>query len=371
MNKIKVLIISTNSDEAGAPRHVESLINGLSSKCEFIFLSGEKGPVYHRLNKNFKCFHLVGLKSSISPFKDLWILVKLAYMTNKIKPDLIHLHSSKAGMLGRIISIILKIPCIYTVHGWGWRGLSKLNKKVVILVERMLSKAPNCRYILVANNLYFDAINTSKIKEKNIRIIYNGIENIPINTSKKKTKPLKFIMPARVCDAKDHITLLKAFSKISYPYKLKLCGHGTNEVAFIKKAKSILGKSLSNVEFLGQTSEIDLLLDECNVMVLSSHFEALPISIIEGMRASMPIIATDVGGVDEVVSNNINGFLTLKSNADDLANKLNKINNHALIEKFGKNSRTIFEKKFLNQTMSLNVYKLYDELCNKNRHLKI
>ena len=74
------------------------------------------------------------------------------------KASVIHLHSTKAGMLGRLVSLILGIPCVYTVQDWGWRGLSPRNSRIVKFIEVLLGRYANCSYILVAGSLTAEAI---------------------------------------------------------------------------------------------------------------------------------------------------------------------------------------------------------------------
>ena len=63
------------------------------------------------------------IRSNLNPLADFIAAVKIYLVLKKIKPDIIYAHSSKAGMLARLMSMITGIPTVYTVHGWGWRGM--------------------------------------------------------------------------------------------------------------------------------------------------------------------------------------------------------------------------------------------------------
>ncbi|HFV5407130.1 TPA: glycosyltransferase, partial [Escherichia coli] len=123
-------------------------------------------------------------------------------------------------------------------------------------------------------------------------------------------------MVARFCAQKDHETLLKAFSNIDKEkWRLTLIGGGDS------KSIKELAKKLNidkNINFVGQTKNVVNFLNHSDVFLLISNWEGFPISILEAMRSSLPIIATDVGGVSEAVKHGYNGFLINKGNVAEL-----------------------------------------------------
>ena len=302
----KVLLISTHSDESGAPRHVETLVRTLRNSVNFVgYISGDQGPVFGRIeNYGINCFLSSKLRSKISPLSDLFSFFHILYICWSLRPDIIHVHSSKAGLLGRAASFILRKRCIYTVHGWGWRGMSPMKQTIVKLFEKVVYVLTSCKFLAVSDSVRLDGISELQIDPDKITTILNGIEDVEeaLRHSGKLSKRVNLIMPARVCAAKDHDTLLRSFALLSENYHLALCGHGTDSDEFIDRVKSLVGSSFDRVKCLGQRSDIDDLISQADILVLSSHFEALPLSLIEGMRAGLPTIGSDVGGIREIIT---------------------------------------------------------------------
>jgi glycosyltransferase involved in cell wall biosynthesis len=360
---MKILIISTNSDEAGAPRHVEAIVNGLSSNYEFLLIFGESGPVSARLRDNgFKVFVVKEMRTAINPIKDLISLYKIIKIIITYRPDLIHCHSSKAGMLGRMAAIILRKKWLYTVHGWGWRGQGWVKEKIIIAIEKVLSFIPGGRYIYVANDVENAAINILGINKCQGSVIYNGVA--PINTnSDRESKDLVIMMPARVSSAKDHDSLLLAFEKYkNNNKKLVLCGSGTDFPEFILKAKILAPNSIDKIKFLGEQSNISQIYSQSDVVALISHFEALPLSIIEAMSCGKAIIGTNVGGISELIDNQSSGLIVKPECVNSIVDALNIYSDKQKRIDHGNMGFIKYQNKFTDKTMFESTSLVYQKL---------
>ena len=115
--------------------------------------------------------------------------------------------------------------------------------------------------------------------------------------------------------------------------------------------------------FLGNRTDVDDILNQNDIFCLISNYEGLPISIIEAMRAGMPIIASDVGGVNELVQDEVNGFLIPRGNISELVKKLEYIlHNRELIKFMGVASREIYEKEYTAAQMNQKIHMVYNEI---------
>lgn len=163
---MKILLISTNADEAGAPKHVETIVNGLKDNFEFILVFGDNGPVSDRLRDHGHIVHVIKeIRTEISPFRDLVALAKVLRLIFIYKPQIIHCHSAKAGMIGRMAALFSNKHWIYTVHGWGWRGLGKVKGIIITFTEKLLKHVPRGFYIYVAKDVLSDAVKVVGIKK--------------------------------------------------------------------------------------------------------------------------------------------------------------------------------------------------------------
>lgn len=363
---MKILILSTNADEAGAPRHAEIVVNGLSYNHDFILVFGDSGPVYERsLRRGYKSYVVKEMRTSINPIKDLIALYKILKIIRMHDPDVIHCHSAKAGMLGRFCALLQNKKWVYTVHGWGWRGLSDFARWLIVGIERLLAFVPNGKYIFVAKVVVDDAIEVLKIHRKKGSLIYNGVPMIQISESRKDNF-LTILMPARVSSAKDHAALLRAFEKFEEKEsRLLLCGEGTNCRNFIAEARLLAPNSFSRISFLGQQSNMENIYSQCDIVALISKFEALPLSIIEGMSCGKAILATDVGGVAELIVDGQNGLLVSSNDVDQIIFGLNRLRDKAYRMKLGFAARSKYFERYTEKSMLEKIEKIYAEV-NKN-----
>lgn len=357
---MKILLISTNADEAGAPRHVETLVQGLKLEFSFILIFGEKGPVSERLKEQGHIVHIVKeMRSSIRPFKDLLALFKIIHIVKDCNPDIIHCHSAKAGMLGRLAALVCGKRWLYTVHGWGWRGVSALTGKIITLIEYILKNIPYGFYIFVAKAVMNDALNKVKIDQNKGIVIYNGVPAIKA-CFPPKSDFLTVMMPARVSSAKDHYSLISAFELVNdSKMKLLLCGDGTDTSEFKEFAKSLAPKNFGSISFLGQRSDIDKVYEQSDIVALISNFEALPLSIIEAMSCSRAIIATNVGGIPELIDGQENGILVKLNCTGDIVNALIKLKDSHVRTKLGNAAKRAFEERFTKDAMLTSTARIY------------
>lgn len=365
---MKIFIISTNADEAGAPRHVEAVVNGLKSKFHFILVFGEDGPVSARLKSNGHIVYVISeMRTAISPIRDLVALIKITKLVFLHQPDIIHCHSSKAGMLGRLSAFLCGKKWLYTVHGWGWRGVSTITKNLVILSEIILSKLPRGLFIFVAKDVMRDAMSVLGLNENQGVLVYNGVSPVAAGP-RKSMGSLVILMPARVSSAKDHQSLISAFEQIyGKDFKLKLCGEGTDSPEFISLAEKLAPRAIKNISFLGQRSDIYEIYSQSDIVVLISNFEALPLSIIEAMSCAKPIIATGVGGVPELITNGSNGILVRPKCIDDIVEAIMSYMDEEFRLKIGSQALVTYCERFTEKSMLNSISSVYDLLGSESK----
>ena len=152
-------------------------------------------------------------------------------------------------------------------------------------------------------------------------------------------------MVARFADFKDHGVLLRAFARVPGEARLKLVGDGDTLDAARRLAQDLGIRE--RVEFKGSRADVPEILAETDVFVLASKIEMLPISILEAMRAGLPVIASDVGGVSEEVIDEETGLLVEPGSVDELAAALTRLlGDRKLRISMGKSGRTRFERVF-------------------------
>lgn len=362
---MKIAIIITSSDRAGAQMHVLSLIKGLRSKHHFILITGSKGFLTDEVDKLGIDYHVVEtLNRSISLFNDYHSFKSIRSLLKLLNPDLVHVHSAKAAFIGRLASRAVSIKSIYTVHGWAFSKGNGLVKRVITFVlEKMMVKYTN-KFIVVSHYDKSIAINWIADSEK-LTVVHNGVSDnatfnrLLINEEKK----IRLICVARLSKQKNIPCILKTLSMVNSSFCLDVVGAGPSEIK-IKRYAAELGLG-DKVKFLGERSDIHELLMKSDICVLSSDWEGLPIALIEAARASLPIIATDVGGVSEIVDNGINGYLINRNDAESFASKLNLLAFDKLkYADLSQKSRERYEKFFKIDPMLKKINDIYLNVGN-------
>lgn len=364
-NRKKILIASTNADWAGAPIHVLTLVTALQANFDIFIVFGEDGPVRQALlAKGFPSTVLPTLRSSIHPVSDFRCFIAFLQIVRSVRPDLLHAHSSKAGMITRLTAYALHLPCLYTVHGWGFgKGRARLQSALVYVVERAFACIPGSAYLFVSNADYRVGVDVLKLKPERCQTVHNGV---PDHGSRAQVENnTTVMMAARVCNAKDHSLLLKSFENCRTSFRLMLVGEGTDSPNFRDRVLACAPSKYMQVDCLGVSNQVPQLLAQAGIFVLCSRYEGLPLSIIEAMCAGLPIVASDVGGVSELVVDGVNGYLVPAGNQAILSRCLDRLHgDRALRVRMGQASRERYLANFTDTKMAAAVTQQYGAMLD-------
>jgi glycosyltransferase involved in cell wall biosynthesis len=356
---MKILLLSTNADLAGAPLHVREIASFLvCDGHDVLVVFGSDGLTRKALIDVGVKTHIVkGMRSSINPLQDLIVYQSLLRLVKSERPDIIHCHSAKAGMIGRLVAAHLKIPSVYTVHGWGFgSGRKPLVGFILKAIEQTLKRF-TMHFIAVSESDRKVGIRDLKIPSPNITTIRNGVS---YSVSDPDLRPIdaKVIMVARNEYPKDYITFAKALAESTVQSAL-LVGGGTDDPEFKATIDStVAGKC--KIQYCGLRTDVQSLLESASIFVLSSRYEALPLSIIEAMSKGLPIVASDVGGVRELVTDGVNGFLFPAGDNMALAKHLDVLaKDIELRRRMGLASICRYQNEFSADRMMAQVYDVY------------
>lgn len=311
---MKIMYGITRSVWGGAQSHVFDLVNDqLARENEVVVVIGDRGDLYDRLQtlQSVKVHLLPAMQREISPLKD-WVAVRqFRALIQQEKPDILHLHSSKAGAIGRLAARQTGCPVIFTAHGWAFTEGAKPAKALAYsVIERLLSPLAD-HIICVSQFDYQIAVKKGVIKpiKQQASVIYNGVQDPKFERqAPNRDRPLKLLMIARFVYPKMQSQLIEWVSRLSDPSQVAVTfvGDGPNEAACKAQAAAA---NLTNITFAGFQTDVSTFLAQNDVGVLATKYEGLPISIVESMAYKMPILATSVGGVKEQVQDGMTGRL--------------------------------------------------------------
>lgn len=358
---MEIIYVITRSNWGGAQAHVYDLISHRIKKGDRITLIvGERGSLTERLQKlNCEIIVLKTLVRNISPIKDFRSIKDIRKIIKKRNPDIVHLHSSKAGTLGRLAAIGIKCKVIFTAHGWAFTdGVGKLRQFIFSKIEKLLAGLADT--IICVSKYDYDLAQRKHVLWKgNGMIIKNGIKK-PEEFDKNYNSIPYITMVARFDNPKMQMMLIDALNSIasSLNYECHFIGDGALKSDCEKRVQT-LGLS-KKIFFEGFKTNVDDYLKKSHINILISNYEGLPLSIIEAMSYSNAIMASEVGGIPELINENSNGFL-VKNNIESISEKLDVLlKNMKKIKSFGEHSKSIYEEKFTLEMELSELDKVYE-----------
>ncbi|QZA32870.1 glycosyltransferase family 4 protein [Hydrogenibacillus sp. N12] len=368
---MKIAYVITRSDAiGGAQVHVRDLATAMRKKGHKVtVLVGGQGVFTEALAiRGIPHRALRYLVRPIRPWVDVMGLWELRSVLAELKPDLVSAHSSKAGWLGRLAARSLGIPVIFTAHGWAFtEGVPRPKRMMYAFAERMAAPLSD-RIITVSEYDFKLALSHRIAKADRLVVVHNGIPDItPALRAQPENGPVCMVMVARFEHQKDHGTLIHALAELkALEWKLELIGDGPLREQ-VKNEVEKLGLH-ERVSFLGARKDVAERLAKAQIFVLTSKWEGFPRSILEAMRAGLPVIASDVGGVREAVIDGQTGYLIPRGDQERLQERLKQlILNHELRAQMGTAGRRRYEKHFTIERMVEKTLAVYEDVVARRR----
>jgi glycosyltransferase involved in cell wall biosynthesis len=348
----KILHIITRLDMGGSAQNTLHTCNELSEKYDKVLIHGlslesgmtdlEKKVVEEGIetakNQGVKVVLLPSLVRSIRPFKDLKALFALVWLIVKEKPDIVHTHSSKGGLLGRLAAKLCGVtPIVHTPHGHVFYGhFGPVASKVFLWIERIFSKFTD-RLVALTHGEKDDYIAMSVCSPEKLLTIHSGVDiqqflHTNGNLAEKKRSlglgPKEPVIGfvGWLLPIKGPEYLLKAMDYI-WPEQpettLVMVGKGDLDVDLRAEAlrKNVNGK----VKFLGWRQDIHELMPVFDIFVLPSLNEGMGRVLVEAMAAGKPVVASRVGGIPDLVRDGETGHLVPPADEKALADAILKL----------------------------------------------
>ncbi|MGI6683912.1 MAG: glycosyltransferase family 4 protein [Bacillota bacterium] len=377
---MKILQVVTLSEVGGAQKVLFNVVKGLHNRKEFEFhvAAAPGGEMVDWLREiGVRVFELPELVRPIFPINDIKAMIKLRKLMQDEKYDLVHCHSSKAGIVGRLAARWAGVPrIVFTVHGWGVNDRQSFLMRNLLGMAEKLAGWVSTDVVCVSQADY--QLGKKFVKEEKMQVIYNGVEESKGCRGKLREElgigkdDIVIAMAARLKKPKEPLLFLQTADRLinsGYGYGRQ---EYENKVHFVLVGDGPLrkvcedfvrGKRLDDwVHLLGTREDLLDLYPDFDIFVLLSTWEGLPLTICEAMRAGLPVVASRVGGVAEQVVHGWNGFLVDNIIGNSVASTNENISDppvHYL-------ERLIKDEK-LRQKMGANSKKKGDELFRLER----
>lgn len=353
---MKIIQVMPMFGLAGAETMCENLTLALINQghdVKVVSLYDYHSAITDRLEKSNVSISYLGKKKGW----DNTIIPKLIRLFRKEKFDIVHSHlyAIKYAMVAAIIVGVK--GKIHTIHNIANKETTKMGQRLNYIFFNYADVIP----VSLSAEIQRTVAEHYKLAGRQTPIVYNGIDLNKCQQKKnyEKTGNLKFIHVGRFSVQKNHELLIRAFYRVHIQNKdteLILIGAGELQEKVKRQIEDLELEQV--VHCIGLTDETYSWLNRADVLVMSSRYEGMPMTIIEAMGTGLPIISTNVGGIASMIENGKEGILT-EIDENELASAMHKMEDMKFREYLGKNARTKAENLFSSAVMAQKYVDIY------------
>lgn len=386
----KVLFVITKSNWGGAQRYIYDLaINLPKENFEVKVALGGEGLLKQRLEESqIETIPIPHLRRDVNFLKEIMSFFALVRIFNKEKPDIIHLNSSKAGGLGAVAALISKLwirlsdgqaknyglKTIFTVHGWAFNETRTFRGKSAIYLSQWLTSLLCDKAIIISRHDYRQALSMPFVKKNKFALIPLGIPENNLDYATKQNARKHIFRDLDISTYRNIVVgTIAEFTKnkgldylldainILKPKNLELAIIGDGEEKE-KIEQRIKNEEFKNIKTCGFVPHAAKYIKAFDIFVLPSLKEGLPYTILEAMNAGVPVVASSVGGIPDLIEHEKSGLLTISKNPSSIAEALGKLaSDEKMRRQFSRESKKRALEKFSFSTMLSRTIDLYNK----------
>ena len=377
----------------GGPSHNVTLLTAyLSPEFETRLLVGKKDPAekdatYIAQRLGLKPIEIAEMRRSILPCNDIIAYFKIKKIIREFKPDIVHTHASKSGAIGRLAANSCNVPLIvHTFHGNVFHSyFNGFLTSLIIRIERFLAKKTDA-IVAISDSQRKELTDVYKIAppEKIFTIALGfNLEKFSVDQDAKKEvfrnkygfdkNDIVVGIIGRLVPVKNHEMFLEVAALIkansNKNIRFVIIGDGESRTLIEKKAAELNlsysyfvshPKVTTDILVTSWETEIDQALAGIDIIVLTSHNEGTPVSLIEAQAAYKPVVSTNVGGIEDIVQHGETGFITEAGDTASFAQHIQTlIDNPQLREQMGKKGYENVIKRYSKQRLITDMKHLY------------
>ena len=358
------LLIASQPLEAGVPRHVYDVIRLLAPEDFAVTVAcPPKSELWHWL---VDLPHVVRVPIASHREPNAWDAMSLCRLTALVhRADVVHAHSSKAGFLARLAVAARGRAdrCIFTPHGWSFWSAAGGRARLFTALER--TSARWCRTIVaVSDHERRVGLAQGVGRPDQYRVIRNGVD--PARFAADPTPhPRRVLFIGRLAPPKRPDLVIRAIAQLRLTWsnvELHIAGDGPDRPR-IEALVEVLGLR-ERVKLLGKRDDVPALLAQAACVAFASDSEACPLTILEAKAAGVPVAATEVGGVPEIVDDGVDGFVVPRDSVEAMAAAIGHlIANSEMARTMGAAGRVDVRAHYTSAAMASATATLYREAC--------
>lgn len=364
MIKLKLLHLNAGTNLGGTETMLLRFLDKVNKTCFQVSVGAlfNNGPLIYEVQKRGFEGVLFKIKNRWNPLEVLSAFLKVYRFLKLNKIDIIHLYGFYTNLLGRTVARLAKTPIVITglrMEKFGQNGFHSL-------LERMTADWSDL-YISVSGRGRELMLRKQWIADEKVIVIHSGID---INWANGSTLEIQYPSVGMIAafnqfKAQEQIVLAAPRILKSYPdTKFILAGEGETKKRVIKLITS-LGIN-ANFDLLGDVKDVRQILSKLSVFVLASHTEGLPVSILEAMALGLPVVASKVGGIPELVEDGITGILIEPNHPEEFAAAIIQLlSNSEKAKRMGELGRLRVQQEFTLEKMTQKLEHCYLDLAMK------
>ena len=357
---------------------VSELMRGLDSdRFKSVLVTGfcedDEADYLDEVATDISANRIHGLGRSVSVLGDINSFFALIRMIRRFQPDVIHTHTAKAGVLGRVAGLLAcpEAKRVHTFHGHLLHGyFSLLKTKLVILIERFLASISSA-LIAIGSQVKNDLLAAKVGDQEQFTVIFPGLEKLDTQNKTSARNELGLdadktymVFVGRLTQIKrpDRLIEIARHLKENYP-KVELLIAGAGEKFF--EIQEVANRESLPMIFLGWRNDIGRILSAGDIAILCSDNEGIPLTLIQASQAGLPIITTNVGSVHDIVIDGETGLL-VETNTQSLIQAVDElISNPSKMAQFGLAGKARAESHFSLKGMIQAHEELYSQIIAK------
>ncbi len=369
--RTKILYVITKSSWGGAQRYVYDLATSIpNDKFDVAVIVGSHGQLVDKLREaNIRVILIDSLDRDVYVGKDIKSFNELRKIFKIEKPQVVHLNSSKAGGLGALAAKSAHVPrIIFTAHGWAFNEKRPMWQRIIIYISYVTIIILTDKTICVSNAVFRNMHSARGINYK-LKVIPLGIKKPSYKTKQFSRKKLlgkdtdqKIIgMISELHPTKrieDSITAIEKL-RLYFPNILLLVvGEGTYRKTL---EQEIAKRNLkNNVKLLGFIENVSMYIKAFDIFLFPSRTEGLGYALLEAGAAKMPVIASRVGGIPEVITDEASGILITPEHPNEIVDAVLRFSNDDIADRMGKTLAERIRRGFVFERMLSDTLEIYN-----------
>jgi len=321
----RVLLVVTLAERGGVVSYLSALVPGLVAEYDVTVAAHGPGPLGEAVRAAGAEFvELRQVRRAISPLHDPRGLLELIGLCRRVRPHVVHANSTKAGVLGRLAAWLTRVPVrLFSAHGWAFATHLGASARLYEWCDRMMRPLTTTTICVSRSELERGLRARTCTRERTV-VIPNAV---PLDVPRAHAESggrLRVASVGRLAAPKDFITLVRALARLpGGSYRAQIIGDGPDRGAIAREIERLgIGAPVS---LAGECGDVPQRLAAADVLVLSSRSEAMPMVVLEAMAAGLPVVASAVGGMPELVVDGETGLLVAPGDPEALAAALSRL----------------------------------------------